>query len=97
MYNLIRAVAPPYPGAFTDLGGRRFVVAQARRLEAGAVPAGLQPGLHVVDGRIVAICGDGGALRVLQLLEGPSADHASPVSATEFQNIITAQSREENR
>ncbi len=97
VYNLIRAVAPPYPGAFTDLGGRRFVVAQARRLEAGAVPAGLQPGLHVVDGRIVAVCGDGGALRVLQLLEGPSADHASPVSATEFQNIITAQSREENR
>ena len=97
VYNLIRAVAPPYPGAFTDLGARRFVVAQARRLEAGAAPAGLQPGLHVIDGRIVAICGDGGALRVLQLLEGPSADHASPVSATEFQNIITAQSREENR
>ena len=92
VYNLIRAVAPPYPGAFTDIAGRRLIVAQARRLEAGAVPTGLQPGLHVLDGRIVAICGDGGALRVLQLLEGSSADHASPVSATEFQNIIPAQS-----
>lgn len=91
VYNLIRAVAPPYPGAFTDLGARRFVVAQARRLERDAVPAGLTPGLHVADGRIVAICGDGGALRVLQLLEGSSADHASPVSASEFQNIISAQ------
>ncbi|RZT31407.1 formyltransferase [Cupriavidus agavae] len=90
VYNLVRAVAPPYPGAFTDLGGRRFVVAQARRLDSGAVPPGLAPGLHVVDGRIVAVCGDGGALRVLQLLEGPSADQASPVSASEFQNIITA-------
>ncbi|MEN7531794.1 MULTISPECIES: formyltransferase [unclassified Cupriavidus] len=90
VYNLVRAVAPPYPGAFTEVGSRRFVVAQARRLETTAVPAGLTPGLHVVDGRIVAICGDGGALRVLQLLEGPSADHASPVSASEFQTIITA-------
>ena len=97
VYNLIRAVAPPYPGAFTDLGGRRFIVAQARRLDSAAVPAALQPGLHVVDGRIVAICGDGGALRVLQLLEGLTADHADPVSAPEFQNIITAQSTEENR
>lgn len=90
VYNLIRAVAPPYPGAFTDLAGRRFIVAQARRLDAAAVPGGLPPGLHVVDGRIVAICGDGGALRVLQLLQGSSADNADPVSAPEFQNI-TAQ------
>ena len=29
VYNLIRAVAPPYPGAFTDIGGERFVVARA--------------------------------------------------------------------
>lgn len=90
VYNLIRAVAPPYPGAFTDIGGRRLIVAQARRLEAGAVPAGLAPGLHVANGRIVAVCGDGGALSVLQLLQGTSADNASPVSVTEFQNIHTA-------
>jgi len=97
VYNLIRAVAPPYPGAFTDLGGRRFIVAQARRIDTPATPAGLQPGLHVVDGRIVAICGDGGAIRVTQLLEGANADHASPVSIQEFQNIISAKSKEENR
>ncbi|ABF11453.1 formyltransferase [Cupriavidus metallidurans] len=92
VYNLIRAVAPPYPGAFTDIGGRRFIVAQARRLESSSVPAGLQPGLHVVDGRIVAVGGDGGAIRVTQLLEGPNADNASPVSVQVFQNIITAKS-----
>jgi methionyl-tRNA formyltransferase len=97
VYNLIRAVAPPYPGAFTDLGGRRFIVAQARRIDTPATPAGMQPGLHVVDGRIVAICGDGGAIRVTQLLEGANADHASPVSIQEFQNIISAKSKEENR
>ncbi|GMG93625.1 formyltransferase [Cupriavidus metallidurans] len=92
VYNLIRAVAPPYPGAFTDIGGRRFIVAQARRIEPSSVPAGLKPGLHVVDGRIVAVGGDGGAIRVTQLLEGPNADNASPVSVQVFQNIITAKS-----
>lgn len=30
VYNLIRAVAPPYPGAFTDVAGERFVIARAR-------------------------------------------------------------------
>ena len=30
VYNLIRAVAPPYPGAFTDVNGHRFVIARAR-------------------------------------------------------------------
>ena len=30
VYNLIRAVAPPYPGAFTELGARRLVIARAR-------------------------------------------------------------------
>ncbi len=30
VYNLVRAVAPPYPGAFTDVGGERFIVARAR-------------------------------------------------------------------
>ena len=92
VYNLIRAVAPPYQGAFTDIGGRRFIVAQARRIEPSSVPAGLKPGLHVVDGRIVAVGGDGGAIRVTQLLEGPNADNASPVSVQVFQNIITAKS-----
>jgi len=92
VYNLIRAVAPPYPGAFTDIGGRRFIVARARRIEPSSVPAGLKPGLHVVDGRIVAVGGDGGAIRVTQLLEGPNADNASPVSVQVFQNIITAKS-----
>ena len=92
VYNLIRAVAPPYPGAFTDIGGRRFIVARARRIEPASVPAGLKPGLHVVDGRIVAVGGDGGAIRVTQLLEGPNADNASPVSVQVFQNIITAKS-----
>ena len=72
VYNLIRAVAPPYPGAFTEVCGQRLIVAAARRLSAAAAPAmaGLAPGLHAVDGRIIALCGDGGVIVVRRLLAG---------------------------
>ena len=70
VYNLIRAVAPPYPGAFTEIGGRRLVVARARRL-SGDLPAGSRrPGLHVIDGGIVGVCGSGGGIAVRELLCG---------------------------
>lgn len=71
VYNLVRAVAPPYPGAFTDVGGRRFVVAAARLApptRAATLPPGAAPGLHTTDGGIVGLCGDGGAIDVLRLL-----------------------------
>ena len=69
VYNLHRAVAPPYPGAFCDLGGRRYVIQTARL--ARHIPAGaarLPPGLAVVDNRILGLCGDGGALEIGGLL-----------------------------
>jgi methionyl-tRNA formyltransferase len=66
VYNLVRAVAPPYPGAFTELGGRRYIIAQARRLPARPAQP-LAPGLHVVDGRVIGACGDGLCLSILEL------------------------------
>jgi methionyl-tRNA formyltransferase len=36
IYNLIRAVTHPYPGAFTDTNGQRFFVWQAKQLDRGA-------------------------------------------------------------
>ena len=69
VYNLVRAVAPPYPGAFSDIGDLRLIIARARRLGRPLL-AGLRPGLHVVDGAIVGVCGDGGAIAVHELREG---------------------------
>jgi len=70
VYNLIRAVAPPYPGAFTEIEGRRLIVAEARRLPpAQAMTPGL-PGLAVQAGRIIGRCGDGGLIDIRCLLEG---------------------------
>jgi methionyl-tRNA formyltransferase len=66
VYNLHRAVAPPYPGAFTDIKGQRYVIERARlsRQDGGKLP----PGLAVVDNCIVGVCGDGRMLAISSLL-----------------------------
>lgn len=71
VYNLIRAVAPPYPGAFTEIGGHRLIVARARLASApplSARAANLPTGLQVSDNTIFGICGDGRAIVVHSLL-----------------------------
>ena len=70
IYDLIRAVAPPYPGAFSELAGVALVIAAARL--GGAAPAAIadRRGLHVAGGRIVAVCGDGRMIEVRELRAG---------------------------
>lgn len=66
VYNLHRAVAPPYPGAFTDAGGQRYIIERARL--SRLVRRDLPPGLAVVDNCIVGVCGDGRLLAISSLL-----------------------------
>ena len=69
VYNLIRAVAPPYPGAFTDLttpaGNRRITVNAARRLD-GAFD--LPPGLYQIASKAIGVCGDKMAVQITEFL-----------------------------
>ncbi len=70
VYNLIRAVAPPYPGAFFEAHGHRFIVARARRVMGPLAPPGANPavlGPQRVGNDILARTGDGGMLRLLEL------------------------------
>jgi methionyl-tRNA formyltransferase len=67
VHNLIRAVAPPYPGAFTDWEGQTRIVARSslqgpfpERLDLGA------QGIQVVDNRVFGICGDHQAIEILE-------------------------------
>lgn len=84
VYNLHRAVAPPYPGAFTEIHGKQFVIGTARL--ALLKRTDLQPGLAVVDNVILGICGDGRALHIHTLLcEGQA------VSPQELQMLLTDQ------
>ncbi|MGH8128450.1 MAG: formyltransferase, partial [Gammaproteobacteria bacterium] len=65
IHNLVRAVAPPYPGAFTDLadGTRLALFGSHYRGEAGHLS---HPALYVEKGRIYADCTDSERFEVLK-------------------------------
>ncbi|WP_031405527.1 formyltransferase [Thiomonas sp. FB-Cd] len=70
IYNLIRAVAPPYPGAFFSVSGHRLIVARARLAQpeiAALLPAASTLGLHVAGGHALGKSGDGGIVHLLEL------------------------------
>ena len=66
IHNLIRGVAPPYPGAFSDVGGRRIRVLRSLVPHEQPTRIGF-PALYCADGRCYAECGDGNALRILSM------------------------------
>lgn len=64
VHNLVRAVAPPYPGAFCDTPYGRLTI--ARTLPAHErQPLDNAPGLYACEGFLYADCGDGSVLRIL--------------------------------
>jgi len=69
VYNLHRAVAPPYPGAFTDVDGVRYVIQRARLrgIPGNVASTSLPLGLAVVDNCIFGVCGDGRMLAISAL------------------------------
>ncbi len=67
VHDLVRAVAPPYPGAFTENQGQKMIV--ARTTLQGPFPANLDLGvlgIQVVDNRVFGICGDHQAIEILE-------------------------------
>jgi len=71
VHDLVRAVAPPYPGAFADLPRGRLAVHRTRVLDAPPAGAPAHPGVFVADGRVYARCGDG---RCVAILDSRPAD-----------------------
>jgi methionyl-tRNA formyltransferase len=79
IHNLIRAVAPPYPGAFFDMGEQRIGVLRSHyRAEAArSKPVG-SPRLYWEGDRCHVDCLDGQRLHLLQLtLDGKLLDRAA--------------------
>lgn len=70
VHNLVRAVAPPFPGAFTEIGGRKLWI---HRTRVAASAGGGRPRLYGEGGACYAACGEG-TLKILA-----AADEAGPV------------------
>jgi len=85
IYNLHRAVAPPYPGAWTVLDGRTLVLGRAR-MAAGSYAG--KPGLVMHDGQLLGVGGDGQALRIIELLENGKA-----LGAAELDSLLAPTER----
>lgn len=84
VYNLYRAVAPPYPGAWTEILGRKFTLRKARLSQR--CEKSLSPGLAVLDGGVVGICGDGRLVLIQELIEDKQL-----VSAEALRNVLQQQ------
>ncbi|MGA9854328.1 MAG: formyltransferase [Gammaproteobacteria bacterium] len=75
VHNLIRAVAPPYPGAFSVCDGKPLRILHSHY--AGEAARHGKPVLYVEQGRCYADCGDGQRLEVVILeLHGATMDAA---------------------
>jgi len=82
IHNLVRAVAPPYPGAFTTVGGVTARMLRTRVVDSAPTPT-LTPALEARDGHLFAHCGGGGTLAVLALeIAGVAVD--APTFAARF-------------
>jgi methionyl-tRNA formyltransferase len=77
IHNLVRAVAPPYPGAFSFVGGQEFRL--LRTMLTGRREGAVGAALYTADGRLLLRCADGGVLRVLAAEFGNA-----PVTADNF-------------
>jgi methionyl-tRNA formyltransferase len=69
IHNLVRAVAPPFPGAFGEVGGERWQIHRTR-LGGPHTPAHTRldpPYLFAADGACYAACGGGGVVRLLSV------------------------------
>lgn len=77
IHDLVRAVAPPYPGAFCDLPRGRLAILRTR-LSAAPPAAPVAPGVFVATGAIWGRGGDGGCVAIVDAaIEGRTADAAA--------------------
>jgi methionyl-tRNA formyltransferase len=64
LHNLVRAVAPPFPGAFADVDGERWSIHRTR-LKGERISPSQRARLFGADQRCYVACCDGGVLEIL--------------------------------
>jgi methionyl-tRNA formyltransferase len=91
VHDLVRAVAPPFPGAFTDVNGCRLGVLKTRLDTQTVKIAGQTPCLYASAGDWYADCVDGKRLKILQLtVNGEPVAHNTVPPALSHQPLILA-------
>jgi methionyl-tRNA formyltransferase len=92
VHDLVRAVAPPFPGAFTEVNGCRLGVLETRVDGQAAKIAGQAPPcLYASDGYWYADCVDGKRLKILQLtVNGEPVAHNTVPPALSRQPLALA-------
>jgi methionyl-tRNA formyltransferase len=65
IHNLVRAVAPPYPGATTRIQGETIKITKTKRMPPVLTHAN-PAHLNVANDKVIALCGSGTMLRVLE-------------------------------
>jgi methionyl-tRNA formyltransferase len=86
IHNLVRAVAPPFPGAFGIVGWERWEIWRTRLSTRAAPRAGAY--LFAADGECYAACGGGGVLRVLSAANSRGPIDLGQLSRTLEQNLM---------
>ncbi len=64
IHNLVRAVAPPFPGAYAQVDGQRWMIHKTR-VEPRTIEPSERARLFGADGHCYVACSDGGVLRIL--------------------------------
>jgi methionyl-tRNA formyltransferase len=77
----VRAVAPPFPGAFAEVGGERWDIHRTRLTDRPAPRAGAW--LFSAGGGLYAACGGGGVVRLLE-----AANDRGPVDFTRLARAL---------
>jgi methionyl-tRNA formyltransferase len=72
IHDLVRAVAPPFPGAFTEVNGQRLDVWETRIDATPARHPAQAPCLYAEEGRWYVDCTDGKRLEIVKLATGAS-------------------------
>jgi methionyl-tRNA formyltransferase len=82
IHDLVRAVAPPFPGAFTEVGGVRLEVLETRVDKGPLRHPERAPCLYAESGDWYADCADGRRLKISKLAAGdrPIAPDAAPAA-----------------
>jgi len=91
VHDLVRAVAPPFPGAFTEVNGCRLAILETRLDGEAPRHAAAAPCLYSMDGAWYADCADGRRLKILRLeLDGAPVGPAAVPQALARQPLALA-------